>query len=132
MANAYVSCNSNGEAAPDSDSLKPTVLTSSASFRSRKKPASISRAGSEVDDFITLLHGSDPVRVELNRLDNEVRDKDRELGDAHAEIKALKYSERLKEKAVEEVLSLSLLMSAFFAILFLESANNVASMCGWR
>ena len=31
-------------------------------------------------------------------------DKDRELGDAHAEIKALKYSERLKEKAVEEVL----------------------------
>lgn len=32
-------------------------------------------------------------------------DKDRELGDALAEIKALKYSERLKEKAVEEVLT---------------------------
>lgn len=31
-------------------------------------------------------------------------DKDRELGDALAEIRALKYSERLKEKAVEEVL----------------------------
>lgn len=31
-------------------------------------------------------------------------DKDRELGDAHAEIKSLKNSERLKEKAVEEVL----------------------------
>ncbi|CAL5414374.1 unnamed protein product [Camellia sinensis] len=29
--------------------------------------------------------------------------KDRELGDAHAEIKALKYSERVKEKAVEEL-----------------------------
>jgi len=30
-------------------------------------------------------------------------EKDRELGEAHAEIKALKQSERLKEKAVEEV-----------------------------
>lgn len=30
-------------------------------------------------------------------------DKERELGDAQAEIKALKYSDRLKEKAVEEV-----------------------------
>lgn len=27
----------------------------------------------EVDEFINLLHGSDPVRVELNRLENEVR-----------------------------------------------------------
>ena len=34
-------------------------------------------------------------------------DKDRELGDAHAEIKALRLSERLREKAVEEVLSLT-------------------------
>ncbi|KAK2995864.1 hypothetical protein RJ640_012073 [Escallonia rubra] len=88
----------------------------------------MSRAGSEVDDFIGLMHGSDPVRVELSRLENEVRDKfngyklflhglwivgfkgvrvaqdkDRELGDAHAEIKGLKHSERLKEKAVEEL-----------------------------
>ncbi|KAL9273799.1 Microtubule-associated protein 70-2-like protein, partial [Drosera capensis] len=30
-------------------------------------------------------------------------DKNRELADAHAEIKALKYSERLKEKAVNEL-----------------------------
>lgn len=99
MANVHIS---NGEAGPSSDSLKPMVLTSSASFKARKKPT-ISRAGSEVEDVINLLHGSDPVRVELNRLENEVRDKDRELGDAHAEIKALKYSERLKEKAVEEL-----------------------------
>ncbi|XP_058108265.1 uncharacterized protein LOC131251525 [Magnolia sinica] len=28
-----------------------------------------------VDDLINLLHGSDPVRVELNRLENEVREK---------------------------------------------------------
>lgn len=30
-------------------------------------------------------------------------DKDRELGEAQAEMKALRYSERLREKAVEEV-----------------------------
>jgi hypothetical protein len=33
----------------------------------------------------------------------EVLDKDRELGEAHAEIKALRLSERAREKAVEEV-----------------------------
>ncbi|CAH9105410.1 unnamed protein product [Cuscuta epithymum] len=77
-------------------------LTPSTSFRSRRKPAA-SRAGSEADDFFNLLHGSDPVRVELTRLENEVREKERELGEAHAEIKSLKYSERLKEKAVEEL-----------------------------
>ncbi|EOY01108.1 Microtubule-associated proteins 70-2 isoform 2, partial [Theobroma cacao] len=38
-----------------------------------------------------------------NRLENEVRDKDRELGEAQAEIKALRMSERLREKAVEEL-----------------------------
>lgn len=32
-----------------------------------------------------------------------VSDKDRELSEAQAEIKALRYSERLREKAVEEV-----------------------------
>ncbi|CAK9184053.1 unnamed protein product [Ilex paraguariensis] len=95
MASIYVS---NGEASSESLNLKTP-----ASFRGRKKSANISRAGSEVDDIIHLLHGSDPVKVELNRLENEVRDKDRELGDAHAEIKSLKYSERLKEKAVEEL-----------------------------
>lgn len=33
-----------------------------------------------------------------------VADKDRELGEAQAEIKALRLSERLREKAVEEVI----------------------------
>ncbi|GAB2295611.1 hypothetical protein Dimus_038369 [Dionaea muscipula] len=82
--------------------VTPAVSTS---FKSRRRNTSTGqfRVGSEVDDFIHLLHGSDPVRVELTRLENEVRDKDRELVDAHAEIKALKYSERLKEKAVEEL-----------------------------
>ncbi|CAH2037635.1 unnamed protein product [Thlaspi arvense] len=55
------------------------------------------------NEFITLLHGSDPVRIELNRLENEVRDKDRELSESQAEIKALKLSERQREKAVEEL-----------------------------
>lgn len=78
------------------------------SLKPKKKPngfaPSLCRAASEVDDFISLLHGSDPVRVELSRLENEVRDKERELGDANAEIKGLKNSERLKEKAVEELM----------------------------
>lgn len=99
----------------DAEHLRPppaASLGSSASFKSaRRKPngaaaasgAALSRVGSDVDDLFTLLHGSDPVRVELSRLENGVRDKDRELGDALAEIKALKYSERLKEKAVEEL-----------------------------
>ncbi|KAL4590297.1 hypothetical protein LXL04_003225 [Taraxacum kok-saghyz] len=51
----------------------------------------------DADDFINLVHGSDLVKVELNRLENEVRDKDRELSESQAEIK-----ERLREKAVEE------------------------------
>ncbi|PKA56092.1 Microtubule-associated protein 70-2 [Apostasia shenzhenica] len=61
------------------------------------------RPSLDAEEFINLLHGSDPVKVELNRLENEVRDKDRELGEAHAEIKALKLSERAREKAVEEL-----------------------------
>ncbi|KAJ6321905.1 hypothetical protein OIU77_011902 [Salix suchowensis] len=85
-----------------------TPLTVSGSFK--EGPKSSSRRRTSVrpsfdadNEFMTLLHGSDPVKVELNRLENEVRDKDRELGEAQAEIKALRFSERLREKAVEEV-----------------------------
>ncbi|XP_038701563.1 microtubule-associated protein 70-1-like [Tripterygium wilfordii] len=103
MANGNYHATSNGAEAE----LPRPALSSSASFKARKpKPSvysAISRAGSDVDDIITLLHGSDPVRVELSRLENEVRDKDRELGEALAEIKSLRNSERLKEKAVEEL-----------------------------
>ncbi|KAL3637149.1 hypothetical protein CASFOL_019448 [Castilleja foliolosa] len=81
---------------------EPQRMTSPGSVKTRRKTA-ISRNGSEMDDVITLMHGSDPVRVELTRLENEVREKDRELGEAHAKIKALKLSERLKERAVEEL-----------------------------
>ncbi|EPS64520.1 hypothetical protein M569_10261 [Genlisea aurea] len=68
---------------------------------SRRRP--FSRPGADGDELINLLHGSDPVKVELNRLENEVRDKERELGEAQSQIKALKLSERLREKAVEEL-----------------------------
>ncbi|XP_052184558.1 microtubule-associated protein 70-2 [Diospyros lotus] len=83
----------------------PMALTVSGSFKegkSSRRRAPL-RPSLDADEFINLLHGSDPVKLELNRLENEVRDKDRELGEAHAEIKALKLSERLREKAVEEL-----------------------------
>ncbi|KAF8107973.1 hypothetical protein N665_0116s0169 [Sinapis alba] len=87
---------------------QPTVL---ASYResgggkssSKRRPIRPSFDAAADNELITLLHGSDPVKVELNRLENEVRDKDRELGEAHAEIKALRLSERQREKAVEEL-----------------------------
>ncbi|MCL7028683.1 hypothetical protein MKW94_019825 [Papaver nudicaule] len=50
-----------------------------------------------------FLLPSDPVLIELNRLDNQLKEKDRELGVAHAEIKALRLTEVLKDKAVEEL-----------------------------
>uniref|UniRef100_A0A453JE84 Uncharacterized protein n=1 Tax=Aegilops tauschii subsp. strangulata TaxID=200361 RepID=A0A453JE84_AEGTS len=64
--------------------------------RPRLKPAL------EMEDLISLLHGSDPVRVELTRLENDLHYKEKELGDAQAEIKALRLSERAREKAVED------------------------------
>ncbi|KAJ3672886.1 hypothetical protein LUZ60_006260 [Juncus effusus] len=67
-----------------------------------KKRASV-KPSIEVEEFMNLLHGSDPVRVELTRLENEVRDKDRELGEAQAEIRALRLSDRAREKACEEL-----------------------------
>ncbi|KAK8942092.1 Microtubule-associated protein 70-2 [Platanthera guangdongensis] len=94
---------------PAPPSAFPAALTSSASFKGESKSSGkerrrpVIRPSLDSEDFINLLHGSDPVKVELNRLENEVKDKDRELGEAHAEIKALKLSERAREKAVEEL-----------------------------
>ena len=56
----------------------PPPLTVSASFKeSGGKGSSRRRAvrpSFDADnEFITLLHGSDPVKVELNRLENDVR-----------------------------------------------------------
>ncbi|KAI3825407.1 hypothetical protein L1987_06890 [Smallanthus sonchifolius] len=87
-----------------------TPLTVSGSFKEGGRVSGMTtrrrssrRPSLDTDDLINLLHGSDPVKLELNRLENEVRDKDRELSEAQAEIKALKLSERLREKAVEEL-----------------------------
>ncbi|XP_062088111.1 microtubule-associated protein 70-5 [Humulus lupulus] len=46
---------------------------------------------------------TDPVVLELNRLKNLLREKERELGVAHGEIKSLRATETLKDKAVEEL-----------------------------
>ncbi|KAE9607515.1 hypothetical protein Lal_00026528 [Lupinus albus] len=85
--------------------LIPAPLLMSGSFKEGKSSSRrrVMRQSLDADEFKNMLHGSDPVKVELNRLENEVRDKDRELSEAHAEMKALKLSERLREKAVEEL-----------------------------
>lgn len=80
----------------DSDHSRPIIMTPS----KKKLPK---RSSLEEDDFLNLLHGSDPVKMELNRLQNEVKDKDRELGEAHSEIKGLRLTERAKDKALAEV-----------------------------
>ncbi|XP_010553646.1 PREDICTED: microtubule-associated protein 70-3-like [Tarenaya hassleriana] len=92
-------------------STQPSSLTVSASFReggggggkNSSRRRSVRPSFDADNEFITLLHGSDPVKIELNRLENDVRDKDREVCEAQAEIKALRLSERQREKAVEEL-----------------------------
>ncbi|XP_023738244.1 microtubule-associated protein 70-5 [Lactuca sativa] len=50
-----------------------------------------------------LLAQPDPVVLELNKLQNMLKDKDRELGFAQSEIKALKAADVMKEKSLEEM-----------------------------
>lgn len=88
----------NGLLEPSFEFCKPATIK-----YAKKRQSSVNRPASEVDDIATLLPGSDPLRLELTRLENQLRDKDRELGDTRSEIKALKYSDRLKGKAVEEL-----------------------------
>ncbi|XP_030515471.1 microtubule-associated protein 70-5 [Rhodamnia argentea] len=45
----------------------------------------------------------DPVVLELNRLQNLLKERDRESANAQSEIKSLKASEVLKDKAIEEL-----------------------------
>ena len=62
---------------PGYNPTPPPSLTVSNSFRegksSSRRRAAIRRPNMDGDEFINLLHGSDPVKVELNRLENEVR-----------------------------------------------------------
>ncbi|KAA8519208.1 hypothetical protein F0562_013464 [Nyssa sinensis] len=55
----------------------------------------------ELGEEFSVSH-PDPVVLELNRLQNQLKEKDRELGLAQTEIKALRVTEVLKDKAVEE------------------------------
>ncbi|XP_074295574.1 microtubule-associated protein 70-2-like [Silene latifolia] len=92
---------------PPPQQQPPPPLMVSGSFKegkssSRRRPSRRPSLGDN-DEFLNLLHGSDPVKLELNRLENDLRDKDRELVEAQAEIRALRLSERLREKAVEEL-----------------------------
>ncbi|KAI4993340.1 microtubule-associated protein 70-4-like [Hordeum vulgare subsp. vulgare] len=51
-----------------------------------------------------MFHGHpDPVVDELNRLENLLREKERELGLAYSEIKGMKVTEALKDKAIAEL-----------------------------
>ncbi|KAK4369684.1 hypothetical protein RND71_009159 [Anisodus tanguticus] len=48
-------------------------------------------------------HHTDAVIFELNSLQNQLKEKDRELGAAQSEIKALKATDALKDKTLEEL-----------------------------
>lgn len=52
-------------------------LTASASFREgrsiTRRRAPMRPPSLDADEFFNLMHGSDPVKIELNRLENEVR-----------------------------------------------------------
>lgn len=60
------------EAAADSDNSGAATSTIvMVNTPSRKKPTK--RSSLEEEDFLSLLHGSDPVKIELNRIQNEVK-----------------------------------------------------------
>ncbi|WOL15791.1 hypothetical protein Cni_G24572 [Canna indica] len=85
-----------------SSSIAGLGLGSSAEMKpGKKKPAK--RSSFDEDDFFNLMHGSDPVKVELNRLQNLVKEKDLELSEAYSEVKGLRLVERAKDKALAEV-----------------------------
>ncbi|CAI0374313.1 unnamed protein product [Linum tenue] len=57
--------------------------------------------GIGLEEF-TFPH-SDPLVLELTRLQNLLKEKDRELGAAHGENKGLRTADALKDKAIEEL-----------------------------
>lgn len=46
---------------------------SSAHKSSSSRRRGAAQVGLDADELLTLMHGSDPLKVELNRLENEVR-----------------------------------------------------------
>lgn len=66
--------NSNNGRSAETASFPKPYLTVSASLKEAKtKRRGSARPSMDADEFMNLLHGSDPVKVELNRLENEVR-----------------------------------------------------------
>ncbi|KAJ3669574.1 hypothetical protein LUZ60_011524 [Juncus effusus] len=57
----------------------------------------------EEEEYIILPHSLDPVKIELNRLSNEIKEKDRDVSEAQNEIKGLRITDRAKDKALCEV-----------------------------
>ncbi|KAJ1685512.1 hypothetical protein LUZ63_016902 [Rhynchospora breviuscula] len=59
----------------------------------------------EDEEFAMLSNsfGLDPIKIELNRLTNQIKEKERELEEAQNEIKSLRLTERAKDKALSEV-----------------------------
>ncbi|KAL1537235.1 microtubule-associated protein 70-5-like [Salvia divinorum] len=52
---------------------------------------------------VSFLSHTDPVVLELNRLQNQLKEKERELGKTQSEVRALRATEALKDKALEEL-----------------------------
>ncbi|MQM01144.1 hypothetical protein Taro_033893 [Colocasia esculenta] len=57
----------------------------------------------QVGKELHVTGAPDPLIVELNRLENQLKEKERELGVAHAEVKAFRATEALKDKAIIEL-----------------------------
>lgn len=62
-----------GSSRRNSSPQRPSLTKSSSVREGGGSKGRRSVKPSSDDEFITLLHGSDPVRVELSRLENEVR-----------------------------------------------------------
>ena len=67
----------NGASPAPTSTLTPLApLEVSGSFKERKSSSRRKgpvRSSLDTDEFLNLLHGLDPVKVKLNRLENEVR-----------------------------------------------------------
>ncbi|KAL6562333.1 hypothetical protein OROGR_003340 [Orobanche gracilis] len=56
----------------------------------------------EICGDVCVVSRTDSVALELNRQQNQLKEKERELAKARIEIRALRATEVLKDKAVEE------------------------------
>ncbi|KAI8019221.1 Microtubule-associated protein 70-1 [Camellia lanceoleosa] len=56
-----------------------TPLTVSRSFKSSRRQAPQRPPSLDANEFLNLLHGSNPMKMELNRLENEIRGEEQEL-----------------------------------------------------